>query len=142
MSEFEARVIDERSYDDAFPQVDCAVSPLGQRIIVQLRKAKSKTKGGIIMVSETKATEKYNEVVAKVVKLGPLAYKNLMNLEPLPEGNWCEIGDLVRVIRYGGDRWSVQHEDDWVHFIILNADEVICKIDSYDAAKAMYAFVE
>lgn len=142
MSNFENRVEDTRSFEDAFPQVDCGIEPLGARIIVQLRKAKGKSKGGIMLVHETKATEKYNEVVAKVVKVGPLAYKNLKDLSDWPEGAWCKEGDLVRVIKYGGDRWSVPHTDDWVHFIIVNADEVICKISSYEVARQMYAFVE
>ena len=35
------------SLDEAFPPVDCGHKPLGSRVIVQVRKAKSQTAGGI-----------------------------------------------------------------------------------------------
>jgi co-chaperonin GroES (HSP10) len=135
--------VDGRSEADCFPVVDSGVSPQGNRIVVQLRKAKDISKGGIILVNDTKATEKWNEVVAKVVKVGPLAYKDLNTLQPWPEGAWSEPGDLVRVIKYGGDRWAVPHENGEVVFIILQDREVICKIDSFETARLMFpAFVE
>lgn len=135
--------IDGRSEEEVFPDVDPGVQPQGNRIVVQLRKAKDLSKGGIVLVQETKATQKYNEVVAKVVKTGPLAYKDVSTLEPWPEGPWAEPGDLVRVIKYGGDRWAVPHGEGEVVFIILQDREVICKIDSFDVARTMMpAFVE
>ena len=138
--------VDDRTIEESFPDIGCDVEPLGSRIVVQLRKAKMKSKGGIILPSETKATEKYNEVIARVVKLGPTAYKNVTDLSPWPEGPWCKEGDLVRVIKWGGDRWSVpvgEGEDkDWISFIIISDNEVICKLASYEAAKRMQPFVD
>ncbi len=135
--------IDGRSEEEVFPPVDPGVQPQGNRIVVQLRKAKDLSKGGIVLVSETKATQKYNEVVAKVIKVGPLAYKDVMTLQPWPEGPWAEPGDLVRTIKYGGDRWAIPHGDGEVVFIILQDREVICKIDSFEVARTMMpAFVE
>ncbi len=135
--------IDGRSEDEVFPEVDPGVQPQGNRIVVQLRKAKDLSKGGIVLVSETKATQKWNEVVAKVVKVGPLAYKDVSTLELWPEGAWADPGDLVRVIKYGGDRWAVPHGEGEIVFIILQDREVICKIDSFDVARTMMpAFVE
>ena len=61
---------------DAFPAVDPEATPLGARILVQLRRSKSKTtKAGIILVEETRETEKWNNMVAKVIAIGPLACK-------------------------------------------------------------------
>jgi co-chaperonin GroES (HSP10) len=135
--------VDGRSESDCFPVVDPGVAPQGNRIVVQLRKAKDVSKGGIILVGDTKATEKWNEVIAKVVKVGPLAYKDINTLQPWPEGPWADPGDLVRVIKYGGDRWAVPHGDGEVVFIILQDREVICKIDSFETARTMFpAFVE
>lgn len=135
--------VDGRSEGDCFPELDPGVQPQGNRIVVQLRKAKDVSKGGIILVGDTKATEKWNEVIAKVVKVGPLAYKDVSTLEPWPEGPWANPGDLVRVIKYGGDRWAVPHGDGEVVFIILQDREVICKIDSFETARTMFpAFVE
>ena len=44
----------------AFPSVDPGAKPLGGRILVQLRRTKKKaTSAGIILVEETKETEKW-----------------------------------------------------------------------------------
>ena len=95
------------------------------------------------MVSETKATEKWNDVIAKVVSLGPLAYKDTNSMQDWPEGPWCKAGDIVRVIRYGGDRWSVPHLESEVNFVVLMDREIIGTLDSYDVARTMFpAFVE
>ena len=135
--------VDGRSEADCFPAVDPGIKLKGNRIVVQLRKAKDVSKGGIILVSDTKATEKWNEVIAKVVAVGPLAYRDLNTLQPWPEGAWAEPGDLVRVIKYGGDRWAVPHGDGEVVFIILQDREVICSIDNFETARTMFpAFVE
>ena len=59
--------VDGRSEADCFPEVDPGIDLKGNRIVVQLRKAKDVSKGGIILVGDTKATEKWNEVIAKVI---------------------------------------------------------------------------
>ena len=135
---------DLRSELECFPEVDPGVEILGDRVLVQLRREKTTSKGGIILVDETKQTLRYNETVAKVRGIGPLAYKSPDDLTPWPEGNWCNVGDLVRTIKYGGDRFVVQPEDDGaaVVFITLQAREVISKIKSFEAAQKMKSFVD
>jgi len=135
---------DLRSEQECFPDVDTGVQILGDRVLVQLRREKTTSKGGIILVDETKQTLRFNETVAKVRQIGPLAYKNPDDLTPWPEGPWCQEGDLVRTIKYGGDRYVVQPEDDGapVVFITLMAREVISKITSFEAAQKMRAFVD
>ena len=128
-----------KAFDDAemawaFPSVDPGAKPLGGRILVQLRRAKRKaTKAGIILVSETKETEKWQNMVAKVIEIGPLAFRKRDTMEPWPEGSWCEVGDFIRVPKWGGDRWEVKvpGEDDLEDpalFSILNDHEVIAKV--------------
>ena len=117
----------------AFPRVDPGAKPLGGRILVQLRRTKKRTtSAGIILVEETKETEKWNNMVAKVVAIGPLAFKHRDTMQAWPEGSWCEIGDYLRVPKYGGDRWEVpvpgQDEEDSALFMILNDHEVIAKV--------------
>ena len=91
----------------AFPSVDPGAKPLGGRILVQLRRTKKTvTSAGIILVEETKETEKWNNMVAKVIENGPLAFKKRDSMEPWPEGSWCEPGDFIRVPKWGGDRWE------------------------------------
>lgn len=118
----------------AFPSVEPGAKPLGGRILVQLRRTKKKTTGsGIILVEETKEAEKWNNMVAKVIAIGPLAFKNRDTMESWPEGSWVVAGDYIRVPKWGGDRWEVKvpEEDvleDAALFMILNDHEIIAKV--------------
>jgi len=119
---------------EAFPAVDPGAIPLGARVLVQLRRTKKTvTSAGIILVSETKETEKWQNMVAKVIALGPLAFKKRDTMEPWVEGTWCEVGDYIRVPKWGGDRWEVPvpnapTDDDPALFMVLNDHEVIAKL--------------
>jgi co-chaperonin GroES (HSP10) len=129
MSEPEA--FNDADLRDAFPAVDPGAKPLGARILVQLRRTKQKaTSAGIILVEETRETEKWNNMVAKVIEIGPLAFKKRDTMESWPEGAWCQVGDYLRVPKWGGDRWEVNLPDDEepVLFMVLNDHEVIAKI--------------
>ena len=116
---------------DAFPAVDPGAKPLGARILVQLRRTKkTTTNAGIILVEETRETEKWNNMVAKVIEIGPLAFRQRDTMAPWPEGSWCEVGDYIRVPKWGGDRWEVEvpGEEETALFMVLNDHEVIAKI--------------
>jgi co-chaperonin GroES (HSP10) len=121
----------EMTLEEAFPVVDPGAKPLGARILVQLRRAKKKmTSSGILLVEETRETEKWNNMVAKVIEIGPLAFRQRDTMAPWPEGSWCEVGDYLRVPKWGGDRWEVEvpGEEDPALFMVLNDHEVIAKI--------------
>ena len=115
----------------AFPQVDPGQRPFGGRVIVQLRRIKKKA-GMIIIVDETKENEKWNNMIGKVVAIGPLAFMNRDTMQPWAEGSWAEIGDFVRVPKWGGDRWErpVPGEDgeDPALFMTINDFELISKV--------------
>lgn len=100
----------ELHYEDigqAFPEVEPGLRPYGSRILVQKRSPRTVTKGGIIVPNESQETEFWNTQVAKVIELGPVAFKNRDTLEEWPEGGWCREGTYVRVPKYGGDKWFV-----------------------------------
>ena len=123
----------EAALREAFPEVDPGAAPVGGRILVQWRQTiKKTTASGIVLVEETKETEKWNNQVAKVIAVGPLAFKKRDTLEPWPEGNWVEVGDFVRVPKWGGDRWEVPFGDPAVGetalFSVFNDHEVIAKV--------------
>lgn len=125
----------EADLRDAFPAVDPGALPVGGRILVQWRRTKKTvTSAGIVLVEETKETEKWNNQVAKVIAVGPLAFKKRDTLEPWPEGNWVEVGDFVRMPKWGGDRWEVPYGDadlgEAVLFSVFNDHEVIAKVTS------------
>ena len=114
---------------EAFPVVDPGAIPLGARVLVQLRKAKRQLKSGILLPEETRDTERAQNPVAKVIALGPLAFKKRDTMEPWVEGIWCDVGDFLRVPKWTGDRWKVpQGDDESVEFMVLNDHEVIAKI--------------
>lgn len=118
----------------AFPDVAPGMDPFGGRVIVQLRRIKTKS-GSIILVEESKENEKWNNMVGKVVSIGPLAFKNRDTMQPWPEGTWAQVGDYVRVPRWGGDRWEMSDPackdgEDPVLFMTLNDHELISKITS------------
>lgn len=118
----------------AFPSVNPGMDPFGGRVIIQLRRIKKKaTSAGIILVEETKETEKWQNMIGKVVAVGPLAFKNKDTMAPWPEGTWAQVGDFVRVPKWGGDRWEIRvpGEDDIedpVLFMTLNDHELISKV--------------
>jgi co-chaperonin GroES (HSP10) len=116
---------------EAFPAVDPGAIPLGARVLVQLRRTKKTvTSAGIILVSETKETEKWQNMVAKVISLGPLAFKKRDTMEPWVEGTWCEVGDYIRVPKWGGDRWEVKvpDSDESAMFVIFNDLDIIGQV--------------
>ena len=125
---------DEAELAWAFPSVEPGAKPLGGRILVQLRRTKKKaTSAGIILIEETKETEKWQNMVAKVIEIGPLAFKHRDTMLSWPEGSWCVAGDFIRVPKWGGDRWEVKvpNEDDLEDpalFMILNDHEAIAKV--------------
>ena len=122
-------VSDPLELDGAFPTVNSGQSPYGGRVIVQLRRVR-KTSGVIIIVDETKENEKWNNMIGKIVALGPLAFKNRDTMQPWAEGSWAEVGDYVRVPRWGGDRWERHIPDDKepVLFMTINDHELIAKV--------------
>ena len=135
---------DLRTEAEVFPEVDHGFEVAGDRVLLQLRREKVTSKGGIVLVQETRDTIKFNEVVCKVRQIGPLAYRNIDNLTPWPEGPWCQVGDLVRTIKYGGDRFVIQPDDDGapVVFITIQAREIISRIKNFEHAQKMKAFVD
>lgn len=115
----------------AFPSVDPGAKPLGARVLVQLRRTKQKaTSAGIILVEETRENEKWNNMVARVIEIGPLAFKKRDTMELWPEGSWCEVGDYIRVPKWGGDRWEAEvgSDEEKALFMILNDHEIIAKV--------------
>ena len=90
-----------------FPPVVPKVKPTGNQVLIQLRTISNKSKGGIVLVEETRDFNQGNTQVAKVVKVGQIAYQDRSTGETWKEGAWAEVGDLVLAPRYGGFRFEV-----------------------------------
>ena len=123
----------EDAIAEAFPAADAGVQPFGSRVLVQIRTPQTQTAWGLILHSETRDTEKWNTQVARVVSVGPLAFKNRDTMQSWPEGSWCKPGDFVRVPKYGGDRWEVplgmkDGNNESAMFVIFNDLDIIGQV--------------
>lgn len=113
--------------DQAFPEVNPGVRPCGARVIVQMKSLRKFSAGGIELPPETQDERKWNGQTGKVVAIGPIAFCNRETGKPWNEGVWAELGDFVRVPRWGGDRWEVQIPgvQEKALFVTFNDHEVI-----------------
>jgi len=114
--------------DEAFPYVDFGVRPLGSRVLVQIRRPKTMSKGGILFSDYSKDAEQDNTQVAKVIGVGPLAYRNRNTMELWPEGAWYKEGDFVFVPKYAGSRWRRDlpgQKGEKVEFVIFNDLDIV-----------------
>lgn len=104
-----------------FPVVDPGAKPVGNQVMIQLRTV-PKTVNGIVLVEETKSFNQGNTQVARVVKLGQIAFHDRNSGELWKEGAWAAEGDIVLAPRYGGFRFEVpiQGTEDEAIFAIIN----------------------
>jgi co-chaperonin GroES (HSP10) len=117
---------------EAFPTVDPNAEACGDKVIVQMRRPKRMTAGGLILPDDSRDTEKWNQQVGRVVAVGPLAFRNRETMQPWPEGAWYGPGDFVRVPKYGGDRWEVNGPDggdDKILMIVFRDAEIFAKVN-------------
>jgi len=121
-----ARVTFDQSLEEAFPDVNPGMTPLGERVLLQIRNEPTKTKSGLVISLNAQATMGDNCQVAKVVALGQLAFKNRSTGESWKEGAWYKVGDYVRVPKYLGDRYTIKvSEDVKAEFTMLKDHEVL-----------------
>lgn len=113
---------------EMFPVVDPGMVATGTTVLVQMRGVKTRTIGGIILPDEAKDEDQVNTVVGKVLSIGSAAYHSLQSGNPWPGGPWCEVGDFIRVPRYGGGRFKVKRDGRDVQFAIFRCDEILAKV--------------
>ena len=97
--------------------------PTGWRVLVMPYQGQAKTASGLYIPDEVRERESVATVVAYVMKLGPLAYKDPDKFGPDCEP-WCEQGQWVCIGRYSGSRFKI----DGGEVRIINDDEVIATI--------------
>ena len=114
----------EKSLLERLPQ------PTGWRILVMPYQGKATTKSGLHIPDEIRERESVATVVAYVMKLGPLAYKDPDKFGP-DATPWCEEGQWVCIGRYSGSRFKIEGGE----VRIINDDEVIATILEPDDVK-------
>jgi co-chaperonin GroES (HSP10) len=105
--------------------------PTGWRLLVLPYKGKGVTDGGIVLPDSVIDREALATVVAYVLKLGPLAYKDSGKFNGHP---WCQAKDWVLIGRYAGARFKLE---DSAEVRIINDDEVIGTILSPDDIQSL-----
>tara|TARA_R110002012_G_scaffold144107_1_gene302304 strand:+ start:980 stop:1408 length:429 start_codon:yes stop_codon:yes gene_type:complete len=93
-------------------------NPVGYRMLVRPWSGHKKTKGGLLLTEETSDKIQMTTVVALVVKMGDLCYKDESKF---PKGPWCKEGDFIIYGRYAGSRFQTKFGE----HRILNDDEII-----------------
>lgn len=124
-------MIPASSLQEAFPDVNPGVMPLGTRVLVQLRTVRSKTASGLILVDDTKQFNKVTTQLGRVVQIGPIAFRNRETGQLWPEGVWAQPGHLVRIPKYGGDRFErkISGTEDTALFCLFSDHEIIARVD-------------
>lgn len=125
-------MIPASSLADAFPEVPPGVQPLGTRVLVQLRTVRTKTASGLILVDDTKQFNKVTTQLGRVIQIGPIAFRNRETGQLWPEGVWARPGELVRIPKYGGDRFErkIPDSEDTALFCLFSDHEIIAKVDA------------
>ena len=112
------------------PLLERLPQPTGWRVLVMPYQGKATTASGIHIPDEIRQREAIATVVAYVMKVGPLAYK-----DPAKFGTdsapWCKEGQWVCIGRYSGSRFKI----DGGEVRIINDDEVIATILEPDDIK-------
>ena len=112
------------------PLLERLPQPTGWRLLVMPYQGKSKTSSGLYIPDEVRERESIATVVAYVLRIGPLAYKDPNKFGP--DGTpWCEEGQWVCIGRYSGSRFKI----DGGEVRIINDDEVIATILEPDDVK-------
>ena len=122
------RVLDPSLLDK--PLLDRLPQPTGWRVLVMPYEGQAKTSSGLYIPDEVRERERVATVVAYVMKLGPLAYKDPDKFGPDAEP-WCKEGQWVCIGRYSGSRFKI----DGGEVRVINDDEVIATILEPDDIK-------
>jgi len=122
------RVLDTSLLDK--PLLDRLPQPTGWRVLVMPYEGQAKTSSGLYIPDEVRERERVATVVAYVMKLGPLAYKDPDKFGPDAEP-WCKEGQWVCIGRYSGSRFKI----DGGEVRVINDDEVIATILEPDDIK-------
>ena len=102
----------------------------GSRVLVQIRSPKSKSIGGIILPSDVKDSEKWNQQIGRVYALGPVAFRDRKSLAEWPETAWAQPGMYVRMSKHSPDKWEVPVGDngDTALFVVCNDLDLIGEV--------------
>lgn len=116
--------------DARFPDVNPGFKPVGRKVLIQLQKSATVSPGGILFLPEEVDAKDAVAVIAKVIAVGDMAYRDADTGEFWPTGAWCKPGDISRWPKYGGDRFRVGTDKDGVHFKFFDDRDMIATVEN------------
>lgn len=94
------------------------LEPCGHRVLVSVGSVDVMSAGGIILNPDTSERDTKATQVAKVIKIGRGAFRDYGDGH-----SWCEVGDLVRIVKYSGD--DLKDEKTGVIYRIINDIDIM-----------------
>jgi co-chaperonin GroES (HSP10) len=110
---------------------DLLPQPTGWKILIQKKKPKEKTAGGIILSDISKDNESYLSICAQVIRIGSLCWHDRETGKPWQGGPWCKEGDWVIVPKFTALRLEIKEEE----YRFINDDEIIAVVEDPTAIK-------
>ena len=95
--------------------------PTGWRILVLPFKMNEKTKGGVLIGSDTIERQRVASQCGNVLAMGESCYSDKNRY---PTGPWSKVGDWVIFARYAGSRIEIEGGE----VRLLNEDEVLATV--------------
>lgn len=116
-----------------FPELDCKIKAGGYRVLIQLKRPRTHSRGGIEILESTRNQEVFDTFIGKVLSVGPCAFRDKQTGQAWEVGKFAKPGDVIIAPKYGGQR--LNYGDD-VLFIITD-DQVLGVINEKDVDAAL-----
>tara|TARA_R100001377_G_scaffold83945_1_gene66423 strand:- start:1197 stop:1601 length:405 start_codon:yes stop_codon:yes gene_type:complete len=94
-------------------------TPIGWKVLVQPAQVKKKTKGGVLLPSQSQDAEEYLTANGTLLSLGQLAYRDRDTGQSW-KGQWPKAGDHITYGKYAGQKVVINE----VKLLLLNDDEI------------------
>ena len=95
--------------------------PTGWRMLVLPFRMNEKTKGGVLLGTETIDRQQVASQCGNVLAMGPDCYNDK---DRFKDGPWCKVGDWVVFARYAGSRIEIEGGE----VRLLNDDEILATV--------------
>lgn len=97
----------------------------GHHILIRIEKPEEKTKGGIVLVDQTREADKRSAEIGEVIEVGPTAYMN----DGLGNEPWVKAGERIFFAKYSG-KWAYDPKNPEVDdLLFIRDDDVIGAIE-------------
>ena len=94
-------------------------NPAGYRMLIKLFELEQVSKGGIILVDESKQYADIACQVGEVIKQGPDCYTGEKFSRP-----WCKKGDFVIFAKHAGQKLEIKRDEKIDKYLFINDDDV------------------